>query len=397
MKRTGLVYTTFAIVASSLLLMMSSVQIDNSGIGPTQSSRIGEASFFLESVLDDMDRTLSISSRRALTASTNYVVETGNELKEPEKNITSALVNGTISGTELESTENASLKEWTERVRKIADRSGYSLDIEIEKYSFNSSNFNMDASYTVFARLEDPETRAAFNKTRTADSSVPISGLEDTMILLQSRGRYVSQYERCSFDEPVEQFYTGSGSSGTAHGYAVVEPADASSVSDKSESIIVAEDIESYDTSVVDEFAGAVSAQPSSSTYNTEYVFDTGSISAIDEDMSLILHQDRVWRSGFREMFRENCYVPDPWGPDFMDRMGNEMVNEGGEGITTLIDVSSLPTELRRDRSMVDYIYFNESSSYGSLSNVRGVSGDYPWFQLDQDHVDEWGLNQLAY
>lgn len=397
MRRKGLVYTTFAIIASSLLLMVASIQVDDAGVGNTQSSRIGEASFFLESVLDDMDRTLGISSRRALTASTNYVIETGNELEEPEKNITSALVNGTVSGTELESTENASLREWAGRVSKIADRSGYDLSIEIESYSFNTSNFNIDASYTVFARLEDPETRAAFNRTRTESSSVSISGLEDTMILLQSQGRYVSQYKRCGFDRPAEQLYTGNGSSGAVHGHAVVEPVDLSSVSDKPERILAAEDIESYDAATVNEFGGAVSAQPRSSTYDTEYVFDTGSISMIEENMSLILNQDLVWRSGFREMFQENCYVPDPWGPDFMDRMGNEMENDDGEGITTFVDVSQLPTELRRDRSMVDYVYFNESSDYGSLSSIRGVSNEYPWFQLDQEHIDEWGIGQLAY
>ncbi len=397
--RKGMIYTTFALLSSSLLIMMALLPITSTvDIEPGEATRISEASFFHESVLEDMERSLGIATRRALTGSTNYVVQTGEPLVVPEKNVTSALVNGSISGLALNSTENASLDDWSNRVSSIAGRSGYSLSVELRDYSFNTSGFEARSSYSVFSRLQDPATLTSFNRTETANTTVSITGLEDTMLLLRSKGRYVAQYSRCGFNDPAEVLYTGDPySDGVAHGRAEVQPSDASAVEDASEKIIVAEDIDSYGVAEVNNFAGAVSAQPNSSTgYTTEYVFDTGSISDIDQNMSLILNNDQVWRSGFRAMMNQSCYVPVDRGPGFFDRLANRLVSPEGSGIATLVKMSELPSELRKTDSAVGYVYFNETG-YEGLNEIRGVSEEYSWFRLDDYHVDLWGLEELAY
>ncbi|MFB6193191.1 MAG: hypothetical protein ABEK00_02980 [Candidatus Nanohaloarchaea archaeon] len=395
-----MVYTSFAVLASSLLLVLAMTPVQTAvDLDSSEAARIGEASFFMESVLDDMDRSLGIATRRALTGATNYVIETGEPLARPGQNLTSATVNGTISGNELNATGNASLSVWTRRVSSIARESGYHLDVDVTGYSFNASGIDLESSYSVNARLRDPATLATFNRTRTETVPVSARGLEDTMLLLESVGRYVNRYQRCSFDDPADRLYTGATSSaGTAHGSAVVRPADAADVDNSGEKILVAQDIDNYATVDVNGFAGAVSAEPNSSGgYTTEYAFDTGSIAGIEQNTSLVINAGDVWRSGFRQMFREGCYVPSPRGPDVLDRLGNRKVSGPGEtGIATLVEVPELPPELQKEGSAVGYVYFNETG-YGSLNRIRGVSQEHTWFRLDDHHVELWDIEPLAY
>lgn len=399
-KSKGLAYTSFAVLAASLIVTMVSLQVTGSNQVETgNADRIGEAAFFLQSIFSDMDRSLRISTRRALTGTTNHIVLNGNALQNPEKNVSEALENGTLNGEELNGTENASLQDWTSRVRDIADSSGYSLDVRVQNYSFNDTGFTVQSSFSVFASLRDPTTLTTFNKTESTNTDVSIEGIEDSMLLLRSEGRYLTQYSKCGFSEPAEVLYTGSqNSTGYVHGYASKNPSDISAVPDRSDKIIVVEDIDSYQTSEVNEFEGAVSADPSSNVgqYSTNYVFDTGSIADIDQNTSLILNDQQVWRSDFRRMFKQGCYLPDENGPDVFDRMENKLSNDDGDGLATLIDVSRLPSELRDVDSAVGYVYFDDSGSYGGLKQIKGVSDEYSWFRLDQDHIDEWSLEELA-
>lgn len=379
---------------------MVSLQVTgNNQVQTENAERIGEASFFLQSIFSDMDRSLRISTRRALTGTTNYIVLNGEPLQEAETNISEALENGTLDGEELNGSEDASLQDWTSRVRDIADSSGYALDVRVQNYSFNDTGLNVQSSFEVFASLRDPTSLATFNRTESTVTDVSIEGTEDALILLRSEGRYLTQYNNCGFDDPADIVYTGNqNSTGYVHGYSVKNPSDISSVSESSEKILVVDNIDEYQSSEANNFGGIVSSTQSSNTnqYSTNYVFGTGSISEIDGNRSLILNNEEVWRSNFRQMINEGCYVPDEEGPDIFDRMENSVSNDDGDGIATLIDVSRLPNELRDIDSVVGYVYFDESGSYGGLRNIKGVTDQYSWFRLDQDHVDYWDLDELA-
>jgi hypothetical protein len=399
-KSNGLAYTSFAILAASLIVTMVSFQVTGSNQVETgNTDRIGEASFFLQSIFSDMDRSLRISTRRALTGITNHIVLTGEPLQSAEENVSEALENGTLDGEELNGTEDASLEDWTSRVRDIADNSGYGLDIRIENYSFNDTGFNVESTFSVFASLRDPTSLATFNRTESTTTDISIEGIEDSLLLLRSEGRYLSQYSKCGFSEPAELVYTGSqNSSGYVHGYAEKNPSDISAVTDTSDKILVVDDVDSYQSSEVDNFEGVVSADPSSNSnqYSTNYVFDTGTISDINQNMSLILNNQQVWRSGFRKMFEDGCYISDDNGPDVFDRMENKLSNDDGDGVATLIDVQRLPGELRDIDSAVGYVYFDDSGGYGDLKEIKGVTDHYSWFRIDDDHVEKWDVEDLA-
>lgn len=392
----GMVYTSFALMASALLVSGAFVLTEQE----TQSAsttRITEASFFLDSVLQDMGRSLSMATRRAFTASTNYIIVNNQPLESPEENVSSALVNGTISGENLSSMENVSIEAWADRVSGIASESSYELKVEVRDYGVNASGLNAESYYRVFARLEDPVSLARFNRTEVARSTTTLEGIEDPMITLQSKARYVSKYKDCEFDSPAETILTASIHSSTyGYGRAEVLPSDMSSVSDPSDKVLVVNDVDNYDSSDVNDFAAVVSEDSNSSSgYTNAYAFDTGSINDIEQNQTLLVDREDIWDMRFNETFSQGCYLSDSKGPDVLDRMENNLSNDGGQGLATMIDVSELPNELSKQDSAVAYVYFSESD-YGGLEQIKGVSDRYSWFYLDQEHIDSWGLNQIV-
>lgn len=395
-----MIYTSFAVLAAGLLISLAFIPLDSTDeTDPSESLRIGQASFFLDSVLDDMERSLSMATRRAFTETTNWVVTEGEELKQPKENLSSALVNGTISGDQLENMEDISLNEWTTRVSGIAEESNYRLEAEVVEYSFEPDVLRLESSFSVEASLDDPVTLASFNRSNTANSSSSMEGVEDTMILLRSAGRYVSTYSRCSFDEPVEQVSTGTVSSaGTAYGDAVVNPdsEDIGDIQTPSEKILVVDDVDEYDVSDVNSFEGVASeSENSTGGYSTKYVFGTGSLSSLLDSRPVLLEEDEVWRMDFSTMFQQRCYVPSETGPDPLERLGNEMVAEE-EGVATLLEVPALPAELQQTDSAVAHVYFNDTDDYGDIREIEGVSDEHPWFRLDQSHIDRWNADAIV-
>lgn len=399
MKSKGFAYTSFAILSTTILVGMVFAQVyQPSDIQTANAERIGDSSFFIDSVFSDMDRALSIASRRSLTGAIGSVVTSGDSLNHPERNITEILVNGTLDGEEVSTVENASLKSWSEKVQEIGERSGYNLSIAVKSYSLNSSSFSLNSSFNVGLILEDPTTLARFNRTKYSETSVSVEGLEDPLLTVKSRGRYVNTVEKCRFDKPVEYLYSTDRNSSTVdHGKAVVEPSDGEEIENQNDKVLAVNDAETYSTGYMDDFDAVVSADdyPEPDVLNSDYVVNTGSISGIEDGEGVIIDNGNVWRTGFISMFGEGCYIESEQGPDFLDRLGGEVrSDEGSEGIATLIDVSELPQELQRSRSAIGYVYFGNSDH--DEKEIKGISDEFPWFYLDEDHVEQWNMEQLV-
>lgn len=398
-RRKGFAYTTFAILSATILLSILFGQVyQPDSIQTANAERIGDASFFLDSVLSDMDRSLSIATRRSLTGATNYVVTEGEALSQPGKNVSQVLVNGTLGGEDVETVGNASLSEWESRVAEIGDRSGYRLNVSVANYSFTTEGFDTVASFRVEARLFDPTTLASFNRSRTADLTVSVEDIEDPMITLRSRGRYTKVIERCSFQTPVRELPEPSqNSSTTVHGEVVLRPSDGENVENQGEKILAVDDPDSYSDTYTSGFAGVIASEESSSpgSVNSEYALGTGTIEELQERPAAVIDSSgRAWSTGFVRMFEGGCYVPSDTGPGFFDRLGNDLTGDGG-GLATLIDVSELPPELQKTGSSVAYVYFNDSRSTDPR-RIEGVTDQYGWFRIDQDHVEIWGMQGLV-
>jgi len=387
-----MVYTTFAVVATSLIFFMAMSPINSDiDVDTSDTVRISEASFYLDSVLEDLERSSEMAAKRGLTGSANYIIETGEPLEDPEENLTEAIVNGSISGVELNSTENASLSEWSDKVEGMARNAGYRLNLTVQDHEFNASGFRLEGSKEIKARLKDPVTLASFNRTESVDIEVDVDGTEDPLLLLRSQGRYTPVIKYCGFDRPATRIGTGSESSSpSVLGEAVVEPSDPGGIENKSDKVLVVEE-NADQIGEADSFAGVVS-YGSSAPVSTDYVYGTGPLS-LEDGQDVILSGNEVWKSNFREMIFEDCYVPAK-APGIMERYGNNLT-EVENGILTFVDASSLPSELRYPETSVGYKYF-VGDSQGTVHGIDGVTDTHSWFRLDDEDIERWGLEGLV-
>lgn len=388
----GMIYTTFAIMASTLIFFMAALSAtSNVGVGPSEALSIGEASFYLDSIMEDAERSTSIATRRGLTGASNYIISEGKALDSAEDGLASAIVNGSINGVELNSTGNGSLSEWGGKVANLSEEAGYRLELKVSGYSLEASGFQMESVMQVEARLKDPVTRASFNRTKPVSVSTTIEDVEDPLILLRSKGRYTPTVNRCGFDRPANLLGTGAqDSSPSVLAEAVVNPADTGGVDNKSEKVLVV-DSDAHLESGVEQFAGVVS-YGTSDPVSTEYVYETGDL-GVETGQDLILSGSEVWESNFEDMIFENCYVPAS-APGIMERYENDLT-EVDDGILTFVDVGALPNALRYEGTAVGYKYFSQTQ-VGSLNTISGVTDSYSWFRLDDEDVNRWGLGSLT-
>jgi hypothetical protein len=392
----GFAYTSFALLASGVVL--SAALFASSGGSDVEraaeAQRISSASFFLDSFVSDSERSLRIATRRALTSATNFVVQSGEPLPKPVENISEIAINGTLMDEELPG--DAYVVEWESRSARLAEDSNYRLNVSTRLRNLSSDMLEIRANYTVETRLFDPVTLSRFRSKDNKTVSASASGLEDPMLLLRSSGRYVSSYTACGFQDPAELLDTGTqNSTSVFHGRAVVSPSNPGSVPNPGDRVLVVDDVDSHPSSAVNEFGAVVSAQESgdADAYSTHYAFDTGSDLGVDDNASLTVYRAQVWRTNFREMFQERCYIGDSSGPGVLDRFENDI--EASGGVATLVDVSDLPTELQREDSAVGHEYFDSEES--SLQKVHGVTETYSWFRLDEAHISDYGADSLAY
>lgn len=404
----GMAYTAFALMASSVLLLVATLPMQGMDLDSAQQSeRITEASFLVDQILKDERRAHQIAFDRAMGESTNYVINFGLPMDRPREQIAEIMVNASTAGEELVFMKNASLENWFGRVGNLSKKSNYRVAVEFEDADIQKIQpFRYRSNLDVRVSVYDTRTRAFFNETQTTTSNSGIEGLEDPMIRLQTVDFYGHFFSRCDFSEPAELLETGAQNSGsTIHGRAAVEPL-VGDVDNPGERIIVAENVSEYSDTEVQQFAAAVSAEPVSnpSNFNNRYVFDTGSIASIQDNESLIIDDAEVWRSGFREMLRTGCYIVSDGplnGPDFLDRLANNLTGTRATGIASLINETAAPSHADT-RSNVDYVYFNSTDVYGSLNEINGVtSGEgsaeyFDYFRIDQYHVDQWGIAGLT-
>ncbi|MFB6204353.1 MAG: hypothetical protein ABEJ75_01775 [Candidatus Nanohaloarchaea archaeon] len=403
----GMAYTTFALAASGILMMLAIMPFQGYSLGTGgDAALIGQAAFYLDGIGEDMRRAHDIAFDRTLGEATNYIINTQQPLENPEEQLASIMVNASVNGQELPYMVNASMENWAGRVRNLSRRSDYRLRIRFVSANFSKkTEFVISSELAMWARLEDPRTRAAFNETFHSTKSSSITGLEDPMIRIQTADTYGHFFSRCGFSRPAEQLYTGTVSSGsTVWGEAYVEP-NISRVNDFQSSVLVTSDLAQYNPDSTQQFTGVVAADTVANPgdYNDNYVIGTGSISEIQDNESLILDENEVWNSRFRYMLENSCYMVSSGplnGPGFLDRLQNRLVGTGATGLVSLVNETEAP-DAGEDVSNVDYVYFNSSAAYGPAVSIDGVTTGggnsvyYEWFRLDQYHVDHWNLNAL--
>lgn len=402
MSKKGMVYTTFAIIGTSLLILLFAFTSTTDDYTSDENPfRIGEASYYIQNVEGDLDRAHTIAARRTGSAIVNYTVTEGESIEDLEGTMANITLNGSYEEFDIV-VENSSLNSWKNTVREAAQQSRYNLEVKFKEVSYTDRYLNLVSTLDASTHLGDPTTSARFNHTLQYRNEISFKGYEDIMLLLRSEDRYINTYKACGFNAPAEQVTMGSqNNDGATYGTATRD----SSAVNASQKILLTEN--TPDSVVASDFAGVVSTQNTDPGYNsTKYIFNAD-ISRINDGENLILYENQVWRSRIREIIETGCYMKSTGtiaGPGIMERMKNQLNPAAGEekGLVTLIDKARMPEQLQYvQRSNVGHLYFSGETGQG----IAGVTGEEAFgnrdyrsaFRLDQEHINEWNLTALTY
>lgn len=403
MSKKGMVYTTFAIIGTSLLILLFAFTATTDDYTSDENPfRIGEASYYIQNVEEDLNRAHTIAARRAGSSIVNHTVREGEEIENLQETMTNITLNGSTERFDTV-VENSSLNVWKKNIIDEAQKSRYNLSVKFREISYNDSYLDLVSTLNASTQLKDPTTSAKFNHSQLYRNKISFTGYEDIMLLLRSEDRYINTYKACGFNTPAEQVTTGTeNNTGATYGTATRD----TSADNKTQKVLIVEDAPpSVDTSP---FAGVVSTENTDPEYdNTKYVFGAADIDQITEGENLILYGDQVWNSRIRQIIETGCYMRstgDTAGPGIMERMKNQLEPAAGEskGLVTLIDKTRMPQQLQYlDRSNVGHLYFSEETGQG----IAGVTGNEAFgnrdyrngFRLDQGHINEWNLRGLTY
>ncbi len=424
MKRAGFAYTLFAMLIVSLVfaLTVMPTSIDRSTPGGTQL-RVDEVSYFLDSARSDLDRATRIISRRTLSAVTNHVVNAGSYLDDAEPAFGEAFVNGTVNGTASPVMADATIVNWTTALQAQADDAAYMLNVTTVDVTVGvADEMRVAVNATFHLNLSDPVSRTRFDRDAHVRIAPTIADVEDPLILVESNGQYSNAYSSCRRDQAAVRHATGTdrfyrGTQNWTAGTAVTRPGNqpVTGVADKDEKVVAVADLCSYtDLSPFTQFRGVVSERPAidATTPNSRVDVcgqDDVNLDAVIDDAANATHvgngtmsvmtDTQYWQNNLANWTAEGCYFPDPWAPSFWGRLEGRTDRAGySHGPAFLLTVPDLPAGLQAtDRSAVASVYF-DPGSHGPVSKVKGVTDqDRDWFRLDQDHIDHWGINALAY
>jgi hypothetical protein len=398
-----MVYTTFAIIATSLLLLLFVFTSTTSGDYTSDENpfRIGEASYYLQNIEGDLSRAHQIAARRAGSSAVNYTVREGEAIDDLEETLVNITLNGSTENFDTV-VENSSLNSWKSRVKAAAEESRYELDIKFREISFNDSYLDLVTTLNASTELYDPTTSVRFNHSPTQRNEISFTGYEDTMLLLRSEDKYINTYKACGFEKPAEQISTGTSSNtGATYGEATRD----TSADNKSRKILITETEPT--AAEANQYAGIVSTQNTDPGYNdTKYIFGA-EIGSIENRENIILYENQVWNSKIRQIIETGCYMnsqgTEP-GPGVMERMKNQLNPAPGEnqGLVTLIDKTRMPPQIQYiERSNIGYLYFQGEQGQG----IAGLTGQEAYgtrdyrtgFRLNTEHITKWNLTGLTY
>ncbi len=373
----------------------------------------------------DLERAGRITATRAFSAAANHVAVNETPLAEgtAEDEVITGFRNGTIAGTEQLLLNETSFDDWNDRVQSLTRDAGWDLDVRFVGASTASEEpvtVSFDARFNL--SLYHPPSRTSFERTVDRNYTVSIMNVTDPLLFLETDGQYAQVFTACPTTERAEKLGEGTdyhydtGESWTS-GRSVVRPdnEDVDTVEDRDEKILVVEDICAFDESTVEDefpdFNGVISETERPMENDGSTVCDDVDSSGIDAyisgvdtitetlpaDTMTVMTGEATWRNNILDEVGSTCYFANDGGPTIFDRLeGKLSSSERGTGWSAFVNIPDLPAAYQdTSRSAVDHVYFSDDST--DNSKIKGVSDHHEWFELDQDHIDAWAINDLAY
>ncbi|MCD6399103.1 MAG: hypothetical protein J7L08_04250 [Candidatus Aenigmarchaeota archaeon] len=384
----GLFYSVLVVMILAPMIALTLTHSESmKGYGEEIGSlvRIKSGFYFLNSVDQDVDRSVDMIGKRCILECINHVSNEGVGLASSEDAIKELFENKTLNGESAELVDY-SIYDWINRSKEIAKKRGFELEIDVSDLNISMrDSFHILFSFNFTINLKDKNNVFCFEKNEIKNVSVSVENMEDPLYLLRTNGKITNKVEKSTGDF-TRLISGGNGGNGWGSGMSIITN-NPSGVTGRSEKVLV---IENADSPIVNDFAGVV-ARENTTIITVPYIIvpelnlTNNSMVVVDGD------NKKVWDINVLYQSREESLYTSGDGPSFLDRLENKLTNSyPGKGMQSLVNKGELEENGMEvnDRSNVDYIYFNTNSP-----NIYKVKGMGESFRIDENNLDSYGIN----
>ncbi|MCK5321699.1 MAG: hypothetical protein KAJ47_00365 [Candidatus Aenigmarchaeota archaeon] len=407
-RRKGVIYTLFALfVIATFAPIIFYVNTENQRTSDEMISKLrsDELYFFMADLRKDIERSIIISTKRAIIATTSQTITDGKCVDNVSAVFLETIFNGTINGTPSHILNGSTLDDWIQNVVFMSSDIGIDCTVDIHSISFNTSSspFTLNITSSVNFIASDPSVEITFNKSYIISQPLRIDLFEDPYLSVYSNSYIIRKFNICNHTERLGFIDSGiseSFSEPFISGY-VTTDINSPYAGDK---IFVSANKDGLDTTDLNSFRGLVFEENINTTDLSVPVIEivAGALaSAQDNDYFVMINSSgSVWFNNILSEIESGCYFEDLDAPSFFDRFECSSAmspdyNVTSYGLATFVDLRSLPQSMRLNNTAIDYLYFSGYS--GSINRLMGVSNELSWFMLDNDHITSMGAQSLIY
>ncbi len=198
-NQKGMIYslmTLFLVGSSIFLVTVYFNTLDIEGQNFANKIRADDFNNFYNSLVRDLERSLKISTFRALLHATDLTVTTGQPFSNSESRIAEMIFTGTLDGTDVISLQGTSIDPcntvecWRDKYSDLATDAGFDLTVVINSVSVAPyDSWNLNSSAEIAITLEDSASKMVLRRTVTQSSKVPITSFEDPLYIIETKGR----------------------------------------------------------------------------------------------------------------------------------------------------------------------------------------------------------------
>jgi len=381
-------------------------------------TRVESMNNMYDSILRDLGKISEIIMRRAISASVSHVVTEGVGLDDAILRLEELALNGTLNETGIPLMENTTFPEWIEKIEVVGVLKGFDINIILQNFEVKPyDSWNLLALIDVSINITDQQGVASLSRSTEIDKLVYLGGLEDPLYPLKTGGLGNNTIVASPYKDYTILLTNGDGSkTGWRDGTSIlinsIDAGSAGTVLNPEGKILVTDDINPFNTGVVNGFKGLASESDISLGITIPYVVNVTNAMDLIPNSTIILvdtDEDKIWDiENLKEHVGKSRYHSSSIGASFLDRLEGELEVQAKYssqtdktiGLESFIDKNyflSVGIQVDTEQTNIDYHYFSDSSITGD--KVKGLStllriDDRP--SLGSTHQEIYGVSDLT-
>lgn len=374
-------------------------------------TRINSMNNMYKSMVKDVDKSLKIITRRAISvAFSNVSVSEGGQppqpLDEANETLVELILDGTLEGSSEPLMENATFTYWINKMKELSMLRGFDMNVNINLLEVKPYDYlNLLVKTELNISISDKQGVAEINRLVDVNSIVSLEGLEDPLYPLYTSGFGSNLIRKSPYIANYTQLLL-SGSGGNSHVYGTTTN-DAGNFDDKILITYNASEITGLSNAL-----GVISETDIVTPVSIPYLVNSSALSLIQNDINVLLDGDGgyVWFiDNFIHDTENSYYHPSESGPSYLDRLEGKFVTQdkyksqtnntiGLESFVNKLDLYFTGISIVEEKTNIDYIYF--SSNYPTSKKVKGLDLQDPdtYFRIDNEdgHQQVYNVTDLV-